>query len=249
MGQVITVNRKHRLVLAETTLPSRYRKPELNESSTPLNRILSPETEAALQPLFEPALLQQILQQAIPVHLKKDAVFLDLGDAVRGIPVVLSGMLRVSRLDENGSELLLYYVQPVQSCAMTFTCCMQQIGSQVRAVAEEDAVVLILPTQQMEGWISDFPSWKAFVMNTIRNRFLELLSVIDHLAFKRLDERLLHYLETHAKATGSLVLHQSHEEIAHQLATSREVVSRLLKRLETEGKVLLHRNEVKLLAL
>ena len=86
-------------------------------------------------------------------------------------------------------------------------------------------------------------------MNTIRNRFLELLSVIDHLAFKRLDERLLHYLETHAKATGSMVLHQSHEEIAHQLATSREVVSRLLKRLEAEGKVMLHRNEVKLLAL
>jgi CRP/FNR family transcriptional regulator len=218
-------------------------------TGTPLNRILSPEIETALRPLFEPILLQQIMEQAIWVPIKKDAVFLDLGDAVRGIPLVLSGMLRVSRLDEFGSELLLYYVQPVQSCAMTFTCCMQQIGSQVRAVAEEDSVVLILPNQRMEGWLSEFPTWKAFVMNTIRNRFLELLSVIDHLAFKRLDERLLHYLETHAKATGSMVLHQSHEEIAHQLATSREVVSRLLKRLEAEGKVMLHRNEVKLLAL
>jgi CRP/FNR family transcriptional regulator len=226
-----------------------YGKSERRMTGTPLNRILSPEIETALRPLFEPILLQQIMEQAIWVPIKKDAVFLDLGDAVRGIPLVLSGMLRVSRLDEFGSELLLYYVQPVQSCAMTFTCCMQQIGSQVRAVAEEDSVVLILPNQRMEGWLSEFPTWKAFVMNTIRNRFLELLSVIDHLAFKRLDERLLHYLETHAKATGSMVLHQSHEEIAHQLATSREVVSRLLKRLEAEGKVMLHRNEVKLLAL
>jgi CRP/FNR family transcriptional regulator len=226
-----------------------YGKSERRMTGTPLNRMLSPEIETALRPLFEPILLQQIMEQAIWVPIKKDAVFLDLGDAVRGIPLVLSGMLRVSRLDEFGSELLLYYVQPVQSCAMTFTCCMQQIGSQVRAVAEEDSVVLILPNQRMEGWLSEFPTWKAFVMNTIRNRFLELLSVIDHLAFKRLDERLLHYLETHAKATGSMVLHQSHEEIAHQLATSREVVSRLLKRLEAEGKVMLHRNEVKLLSL
>jgi CRP/FNR family transcriptional regulator len=218
-------------------------------TGTPLKRIPSSDIETALRPLFEPILLHQIIEQANLVTIKKDAVFLELGDAVRGIPLVLSGMLRISRLDEFGSELLLYYVQPVQSCSMTFTCCMQQIGSQVRAVAEEDSVVLILPNQRMEVWLSEFPTWKVFVMNTIRNRFLELLSVIDHLAFKRLDERLLHYLETHAKATGNMVLHQSHEEIAHQLATSREVVSRLLKRLEAEGKVMLHRNEVKLLAL
>lgn len=178
--------------------------------------------------------------------MHRDQVLIEVGDVVHGIPLVVSGVVRVSRMDEFGNELLLYYLQSGQSCAMSFTCCNQKVRSQVKAVVEEDAVLWWIPMEKFNEWMNIFPSWKTFIMQTIRSRFMELLSVVDQLAFKKLDDRLWLFLQNHAKISGSNVLHQSHEEIAQHLATSREVVSRLLKRLEQDGKVILYRNEVKL---
>lgn len=197
--------------------------------------------------IFEPELLKEFEQKAKPLSVKANDTILDIGQTVRVIPIVLSGTLKISRIDEDGHELLLYYVSPKESCAMTFTCCMQQFPSEVKAVAEEDTEVLAIPISLMDEWMMKYPTWKSFVMKTIRTRFNELLKTIDQIAFQKLDERLIHYLKEKSKATGSSLVNLSHEQIANELATSRVVISRLLKKLENEKKLLLYRNQIKLL--
>ena len=197
--------------------------------------------------IFEPELLKEFEQKAKPLSVKANDTILDIGQTVRVIPIVLSGTLKISRIDEDGHELLLYYVSPKESCAMTFTCCMQQYPSEVKAVAEEDTELLAIPISLMDEWMMKYPTWKSFVMKTIRTRFNELLKTIDQIAFQKLDERLIHYLKDKSKATGSSLVNLSHEQIANELATSRVVISRLLKKLENEKKLLLYRNQIKLL--
>ena len=124
---------------------------------------------------------------------------------------------------------------------------MQQHASEIKAVAEEDVEMLSIPVSIMDEWMARYPSWKSFVMRTVQNRFHELLKTIDQIAFQKLDERLINYLKEKSRTTGSSLLNISHEQIAKELASSREVISRLLKKLETDKKLLLYRNQIKLL--
>ncbi|HNB30353.1 MAG TPA: Crp/Fnr family transcriptional regulator, partial [Saprospiraceae bacterium] len=172
---------------------------------------------------------------------------IDIGQTVRTIPLLISGILKVTRENEEGREILLYYVTASESCAMTFTCCMQQYPSEIRATAETESELLAIPIGVMDEWLVKYPTWKSFVMRTIRNRFNELLQTIDQLAFQKLDERLVVYLKEKSRITGSSLVNLSHEEIAQELASSRVVISRLLKKLEEDKKVLLYRNQIKLL--
>ncbi len=197
--------------------------------------------------IFEPELIHELEQRAKLMQVKAGVTILDIGQIVRHMPIILSGTVKVSRTDEDGRELLLYYVNPNETCAMTFTCCMQQHPSEIKAVAEDDVEMLMLPIQVMDEWMMKYPTWKSFVMNTIRNRFNEMLKTIDQIAFSKLDERLVRYLKEKSKATGSSLINLSHEQIASELATSRVVISRLLKKLESDGKLLLYRNQIKLL--
>jgi CRP/FNR family transcriptional regulator len=197
--------------------------------------------------VFEKELLDEIEKKGVPVSVKAGDTIMDIGQTVRTMPIILSGSIKVSRTDEDGREILLYYVNPNESCAMTFTCCMQQHASEIKAVAEEDVEMLAIPVGSMDEWMAKYPSWKSFVMRTVQNRFHELLKTIDQIAFQKLDERLENYLKEKAKTTGSTLLNISHEQIAKELASSREVISRLLKKLETDKKLLLYRNQIKLL--
>ncbi len=197
--------------------------------------------------LFEPELVKALDKNARLVEVKAGETILDIGQTVRTMPIILSGTVKVSRIDEDGKELLLYYVNPNESCAMTFTCCMQQYPSEVKAVAEEDVQMLTIPINFMDEWLVKYPTWKSFVMKTIRNRFHEMLNVIDQIAFQKLDERLVYDLKEKSKVTGSTLINLSHEQIASELATTRVVISRLLKALENDKKVLLYRNQIKLL--
>lgn len=197
--------------------------------------------------LFEPDLLKEIEKHGRLMYFKAGDVILDYGQTVRVMPIVLSGTVKVTRTDENGHDLLLYYITSNESCAFTFTCCMEQFPSEIKAVAEDDGQLMAIPIQVMDEWIMKYPTWKSFVMRTIRTRFNELLRTLDQIAFKKLDERLVVYLKEKSKATGSSLINLSHEQIAHELATSRVVVSRLLKALENEGKLLLYRHQIKLL--
>jgi len=197
--------------------------------------------------IFEPELLKELEAKTKHVFVKEGDIILDIGQTVRVIPIVLSGTLKISRVDDNGQELLLYYVSSKESCAMTFTCCMQHFPSEVKATAEDSVEFLAVPIGIMDEWMMKYPTWKSFVMKTIRNRFNELLRSIDQLAFQKLDERLIRYLKEKSKVTGSSLINLSHEQIAVEMASSREVISRLLKRLENEKKLLLYRNQIKLL--
>lgn len=197
--------------------------------------------------VFEPELIKEFEAKVKVVEAKEGDKIIGVGQTVRVIPFLLKGSLKVSRLDEKLNEIFLYYLNAMEGCAMTFTCCMQQFPSEVQAVAEEDVVYLAIPISVMDEWIVKYPTWKSFVMRTIRSRFNELMHAIDQLAFQKLDERLVTYLKEKSKITGSTVLNLSHTEIANDLASSREVVSRLLKKLELDGRLLLYRNQIKLL--
>lgn len=197
--------------------------------------------------IFEPKLLEEFQQKAKHVSVKAGETILDYGQIVRSMPIIAKGVVKVSRMDEDGKELLLYYVNAKESCAMTFTCCMEQFPSEIKATAEEDVEMLTIPISVMDEWLMKYSTWKSFVMGTIRSRFNEMLHTIDQIAFQKLDERLKHYLQQKSINTGSKLLNLSHEEIARDLATSRVVISRLLKKLENDELLLLYRNQIKLL--
>lgn len=200
-----------------------------------------------LSSVFEPELLQEIEQYGTHKTIKEGTILLDVHQPIKYIPIVLSGSIKVFSVDESGRELLLYYVFPQESCAMTFTCCMQQKNSEIKAIADESTELLLVPTQIMDEWVMKYPTWKSFVMQTMYTRFNELLKTIHMIAFEKLDERLIHYLTEKSKITDSTVLDVSHQQIADELATSRVVISRLLKKLENENKLILYRNQIKLL--
>jgi CRP/FNR family transcriptional regulator len=197
--------------------------------------------------VFEPELIKEFEAKVKVVEAKDGDKIISVGQTVRVIPFLLKGSLKVSRLDDKLNEIFLYYLNAMEGCAMTFTCCMQQFPSEVQAVAEEDVTYLAIPISVMDEWIIKYPTWKSFVMRTIRARFNELMHAIDQLAFQKLDERLVNYLKEKSRLTGSTVLNLSHTDIANDLASSREVVSRLLKKLELDGRLLLYRNQIKLL--
>lgn len=198
--------------------------------------------------LFEPELIKEFEEKVKVMHAKEGDKIISIGQTVRVIPFLLKGTLKISRLDDKLNEIFLYYLNAMEGCAMTFTCCMQQFPSEVQALAEEDITYLAIPISVMDEWIVKYPTWKSFVMKTIRSRFNELMHAIDQLAFQKLDERLINYLKEKSRLTGSTVLNLSHTDIANDLASSREVISRLLKKLELDGKLLLYRNQIKLLS-
>lgn len=198
--------------------------------------------------IFEPALLAELESSSMLMNVKGGDTMLNPGQTIRAVPLLLSGTFKVSRVNDEGQEILLYYVKEGESCAMTFTCCMMSHFSVIRGTAEEDSELLCVPMDVMDGWMIKYPTWKRFVMQTILNRFTEILKSIDDIAFKKLDDRLVNYLKEKAKTTGSSLINLTHQQIGDDLGTSRVVVSRLLKKLETDNKLLLYYNQIKLLS-
>ena len=197
--------------------------------------------------VFEPDLLAELETKSMLMQVNGGETMLNIGQTIRAVPLVVSGTFKVSRVNEEGQELLLYYVREGESCAMTFTCCMMAHTSVIKGSAEEDSVLLCVPVNVMDEWMTKYPTWKKFVMTTIFNRFTEVLKSIDDVAFKKMDDRLANYLKEKSKVTGSSLINLSHQQIADELGTNRVVVSRLLKKLEIDKKLLLFRNQIKLL--
>lgn len=197
--------------------------------------------------VFESDLLAELETKSMLMQAKAGETMLNIGQTIRAVPLVISGIFKVSRVNEEGQELLLYYVKEGESCAMTFTCCMMSHTSVIKGSAEDDSVLLCIPVNVMDEWMTKYSTWKRFVMTTILNRFTEVLKSIDDVAFKKLDDRLANYLREKSKATGSALINLSHQQIADELGTNRVVVSRLLKKLEIDKKLLLYRNQIKLL--
>jgi CRP/FNR family transcriptional regulator len=198
--------------------------------------------------VFEPALLAELEANCMLMTIKGGDTMLNPGQTIRAVPLLLNGTFKVSRVNDEGQEILLYYVKEGESCAMTFTCCMMSHFSVIRGTAEEDSELLCVPMDVIDGWMLKYPTWKRFVMQTILNRFTEILKSIDDIAFKKLDDRLVNYLKEKAKTTGSSLINLTHQQIGDDLGTSRVVISRLLKKLEIDNKLLLYYNQIKLLS-
>lgn len=198
------------------------------------------------QSLFEEELIAEI--QSIGRYQKIDAgnLLIDLDETIQQIPLVISGSIKIMTENEEGNELLLYYLEFSDTCAMTLNCCLKDSKSNIRAWTESDCEIVFVPKEKMEEWLIKYRSWRAFVFDSYHTRLQEMLEAVDSLAFHNLEERLYKYLSDKVKVNGSATLKVTHQEIAADLNSSRVVISRLMKKLEREKQVILHRNAVEL---
>jgi CRP/FNR family transcriptional regulator len=204
---------------------------------------LTPELES----IFEPELVREIVQFGDHRRFEEGEIIMDYGKYIRFMPLIVKGTVKVLRKDEQGKELLLYYLSGSESCSMAYSCCMEAKKSEVKAIAEDAVELIAVPQLKLDEWLCRFPSWKQYIMRSFNERFNEMLKSIESIAFHRLDERLLAYLKEKQRIGGSSVIKSSHHQIAEELATSRVVISRLLKQLENDGLILLYRNELKII--
>ncbi|HAM09365.1 MAG: hypothetical protein A2X05_01785 [Bacteroidetes bacterium GWE2_41_25] len=195
-------------------------------------------------PFLEKELLEEINRVSTLIELATDESILAEGDYIKSFPMVISGSLRVVRLSDEGNELLLYYLKSGELCSMALTCCMGLQKSRIKMIAEEDSVVISIPVNMPDRWMTDYKSWKEFMMYSYKHRFDELLDTIDAIAFMKLDERLIRFFEERFSSTGKTVFPGTHQDIAMQLNTSREVISRLLRNLENKDLLITERNSV-----
>ncbi|MBE7646067.1 Crp/Fnr family transcriptional regulator [Tenacibaculum finnmarkense] len=199
--------------------------------------------------LFEDALLEQIASVAIYKEFKENTVIIDADSAIFSIPLILSGAIKVLREDKNGDELVLYYIEKGDTCAMTLSCCISETKSKIKAVTETDVTVLMIPKTKMSEWFTKYKSWQEYILQSYQSRLNEFIEAVDSIAFLNMNDRLLKYLKDKAMVIGNDVLNVTHLQVANDLHTSRVVISRLLKALERESKIKLHRNQIKILEL
>jgi len=192
-------------------------------------------------------LLNKIEQYGVFKEVKAGEVMMEYGQFIKSVPLILNGCIKIMRQDEEGRELFLYYLYPGETCAMSLTCCMANQKSEIRAIAEEDSEFIAIPIQYLDQWMNEYVDWKNMVMQTYSNRFRDLLNTIDNIAFRNMDERLEEYLFSKTQATQSKIINATHQEIATELGTSREVISRLLKQMEKKNKIVLGRNKIEVL--
>ena len=198
-------------------------------------------------PSFSTELVKDVDANASIQSFKAGYIIMRTGQYIKNTVLVISGKIKVYREDENGGEFFMYYLQPGQACAISMICATKNEKSQIMAKVVEDVELIMVPLPLMDKWMMQHRSWYEFVIDTYRSRFEEVLEVIDSIAFRAMDERLEFYLKRHADVCGCKELKLSHQEIASELNTSREVISRLLKKMEQRGIVSLHRNNIELL--
>jgi len=199
--------------------------------------------------LFEEELLTEIAETGITRKIAAGEKIIEFGDYVKGMPLLLNGAIKILREDDDGNELLLYFLERGDTCAMTLNCCLGQTKSEIRAVAETDTSFIVLPISKMEDWTIKYKSWRNFVFESYHSRLSEMLDTIDTIAFLNMDERLMKYLRDKGKVNANENIQSTHQEIAYDLHTSRVVISRILKKLENEGKIILKRNHIRILDL
>ena len=178
---------------------------------------------------------------------KEGEVILDQNANIRYIPIVISGAIRVMRTDEEGRELLIYYIKPGESCIMSFLGGIHRETSKIKAIAEEEVEIYLIPLEKLSLMIKENTDWMDYIFRLYHKRFDDLLEVVNALAFRHIDDRIYVYLKEKANLTGSNELQLTHQHIADEIGTSRVVVSRLLKQMETAGQVRLGRNKISLL--
>lgn len=194
------------------------------------------------QYLFEQALIEEICEFGVLQNIKADITIIEIGDVMQHMPIVISGSLKIMTEDKEDRELLLYYLELGDTCAMTLNCCSRASKSQIRAITEENVELLMIPVAKMDDWMVKYKSWRNFVLESYQTRLNEMLEAVDNLAFSNMEERLLKYIKDKYMVSGDNFLKITHFEIANDLNSSRVVVSRLMKKLEEQGIVKQSRN-------
>ena len=203
--------------------------------------MLSKETLTKLFPDWEDDLYDAILNEAELKEAKAGTTLLKMGQNIKSAMLVVEGTIKLYQEDETGGEYFMYHLNPGEACAVTLVCNYHHEQSQVLAKAVTDIQYLSIPIEFMEKWLNEFKSWHYFVIKTYRSRYEELLKTIHEIAFKNMDERLEFYILKYVKQFGSIV-NLTHQDIANDLNTSREVISRLLKKMEHNGWIVMNRN-------
>ncbi len=193
-------------------------------------------------PFLEDELLNEMLSVGKVKKSIKGEKLIEEGEYIKIFPVVLSGCLKVSRKSDKGNELLLYFLRQGEICTMALTCCIGLQKSNIMIAAEEDSNLLLIPVDKPEKWMTEYRTWKEFMMYSYRKRFEELIDTIDAIAFRQMDERLVRFFREIYKSTGNRFYRGTHQEISIHLNTSREVITRLISRLEAENKIVARRN-------
>ncbi|HEY5370101.1 MAG TPA: Crp/Fnr family transcriptional regulator [Hanamia sp.] len=194
-----------------------------------------------------PELIEKLYEHGIQKNYSAGEIILNDNANIRSIPIVIKGIAKVMRTDEEGKEILLYYLKAGESCIMSFLGGMHHELSKVKVIAEEDTEILFLPTEKVSFFLKEFPQWLDYIFMLYNKRFEELLEVVNAVAFKKMDERLLNFIKMKCEHAQSKTLNVTHEQLANELGTARVVVSRLLKQMEDEGLVQLGRNKITLL--
>jgi CRP/FNR family transcriptional regulator, anaerobic regulatory protein len=200
-------------------------------------------TIQTLFPNLEEELYQEILKHGTVRQVKAGETILKVGQTIRSTMLVLDGIIKLYREDEEGKEFFIYHLNPGQACSLSMVCAVKQQTSEVLAKALTDATLLSIPFEFMDKWMRKYKSWYTFVITSYRSRFEELLKTVDAIAFNSMDQRLEYYLVKQSQALGS-VLKMTHQDIANDLNSSREVISRLLKKMEAKGWLVIHRNSI-----
>jgi len=194
--------------------------------------------------ITDPNLLHALLEHGHIHEFQSGKIITEPGQFIKMVPIVLEGAIKILRMDEDGKELFLYHLEPGETCALSLTCCSASKPSEIKAIAEEKTIILGIPIDKHEQFSDKYKQWKDFVSMTYQSRFQEILVALDAVAFKRMDERLIRYIVTKMKQQKTNELHTTHQEIANELGTSREVISRLLKQLEKKKWIELGRNVI-----
>lgn len=198
---------------------------------------------------FTNALAADIAKHAVLKTFKEGEEIMKPGQNIKSTLLVLHGLIKISREDANGNEIFMYHLEPGQACALSIMCAIQNRTSEIKAKAVKETEVLAIPIQYIDQWMKQHPSWYQFVVSTYRSRFEELLNTIDAIAFRNMDERLVLYLKKHQEILNTNKLPVTHAQIATELGTSREVISRLLKKLAEKGFIKVNRQNIELLQL
>ena len=197
--------------------------------------------------IASPEMIEKISHLGIVKTFKKNEAVLNERAYIHALPIVIKGSIKVMQSDDDYREMLLYYIHPGETCIMSFLGGIHQETSKVKAIAEEESQVLMIPIEKMDKLIHEFPEWIGYIFRIYHKRFEELLKVVNEVSFKKMDERVLHFLKKKSEVSGSPALILTHEELANELGTARVVVSRLLKQMEKEGLIELGRNKITLM--
>lgn len=195
-----------------------------------------------LFPDFEPPLKHFLIRHATLRTYRSGEVIMNTGQYIKSTVLIAGGRVKLYREGDDGGEFFMYYLEPGNACALTMICAIKQETSQISAKAVEDSTLLMVPIELMDEMMKVYKTWYYFTLETYRSRYEELLTVIDHIAFKGMDDRLFYYLQNQVSKLRTRELRLTHNEIAMDLNSSREVVSRLLKKMEQRGDLVLHRN-------